>query len=137
MKENANKEYYVLGKFALAAGAITAILFYVFGDEWMQFYPNCYVRERIGLYCPGCGGTRAFMYFLHGHFLQSFFAHPIVLYTAVVYVCFMINMILVGHFHMKIKEMNILPYIYVGIGIILVQWIVKNVCLIGYGFTWI
>ena len=36
MKENANKEFYVLGKFALAAGAITAILFYVFGDELLD-----------------------------------------------------------------------------------------------------
>ncbi len=137
MKDNANKEFYVLGKIALAAGAITAILFYLYSDVWMRLYPNCYVRETVGLYCPGCGGTRAFVYLLHGHFLQSFFAHPIVLYTAIVYLCFMVNMTLVQVFHIKMKVMNILSFIYVGIGIILVQWIIKNVCLIGFGFTWI
>lgn len=40
---------------------------------------ECYFRTHLGLYCPGCGGTRAFFALLHGHFLQSLKYNPITL----------------------------------------------------------
>lgn len=42
----------------------------------------CPFHALTGLYCPGCGGTRAFYAFIHGHFIQSFCLNPAVDYMA-------------------------------------------------------
>lgn len=44
----------------------------------------CIFHEITGLYCPGCGGTRAFFALLHGHPILSFMYNPAVLYFAFV-----------------------------------------------------
>ncbi len=41
---------------------------------------SCFFHELTGLYCPGCGGTRAFIALMEGDLARSFFYHPIVLY---------------------------------------------------------
>ncbi len=33
---------------------------------------KCVTYEQTGLYCPGCGETRAFHAMLHGHILEAF-----------------------------------------------------------------
>ena len=42
----------------------------------------CIFRQMTGLYCPGCGGTRAAIALLSGHPVRSFLLHPIILYGA-------------------------------------------------------
>ena len=32
-----------------------------------SFYPKCILHQTTGLYCPGCGATRATYQLLHGH----------------------------------------------------------------------
>lgn len=44
----------------------------------------CLFHLLTGLYCPGCGGTRAVWYLLHGQILKSVQYHPLVLYMALV-----------------------------------------------------
>lgn len=44
----------------------------------------CLFHLLTGLYCPGCGGTRAVWYLLHGQILKSIQYHPLVPYTAFV-----------------------------------------------------
>ncbi|MCI9535933.1 MAG: DUF2752 domain-containing protein [Lachnospiraceae bacterium] len=41
----------------------------------------CLFRAMTGLYCPGCGGTRAVQYLLQGRLLLSLRYHPLVLYA--------------------------------------------------------
>ena len=48
-----------------------------------QGFP-CLFHLVTGLYCPGCGGTRAVKYLLNGRLLESLFYNPVVLYGAVV-----------------------------------------------------
>ena len=48
---------------AVAAGA--AVLF-LFNPATSVFYPRCLFHETTGLYCPGCGSTRALYWLLHG-----------------------------------------------------------------------
>ena len=39
----------------------------------------CPLHEFAGLYCPGCGGTRAFRALLRGHILDSLWCNPLLL----------------------------------------------------------
>ena len=92
------------------------------------FYLPCLFRTLAGYYCPGCGGTRACIAFLHGHFLRSLLYHPVVPYTAVVYLIFMIShsieLLSKGNFAIGLRYRD--NYIkFAGI-IILVQWILRN-----------
>ena len=36
-----------------------------------DFLPGCQFHEQTGLYCIGCGGTRATYLLLHGQFMES------------------------------------------------------------------
>jgi hypothetical protein len=36
-----------------------------------RFLPTCFFHDLTGLYCPGCGSTRALHQLLHGHFLPA------------------------------------------------------------------
>ena len=58
-------------------------IFYILGRILRQGVP-CLFHLITGLYCPGCGGTRAARYLLHGQIMKSFWYHPLVLYMAVV-----------------------------------------------------
>jgi hypothetical protein len=54
--------------FAVISGA--AILFF-FDPTKNNFYPVCQFHLLTGLYCPGCGATRATYQLLHGNFLAA------------------------------------------------------------------
>lgn len=45
--------------------ATGAVLFF-FNPATSVLYPKCVFREMTGLYCPGCGTTRALRCLLHG-----------------------------------------------------------------------
>lgn len=45
---------------------------------------TCIVYRLFGIYCPGCGGTRALSALLQGHFLVSAWYHPLVIYTIII-----------------------------------------------------
>lgn len=80
---------------------------------------GCIVRRLYGIYCPGCGGTRALLAFFQGHFLESFFYHPIVMYVAV--------MVL---YHLLFRKKPKVAYVYVALGIIIINCIIRNVLLL-------
>jgi hypothetical protein len=44
--------------------------------------PTCLVRLTTGFDCPGCGGTRAFWYLLHGNVPAAARAHLIAVFAA-------------------------------------------------------
>jgi hypothetical protein len=95
---------------------------------------ECVLHMTTGLYCPGCGGTRATDALLRGHWIQSLYYHPVVVYTVVMMLAYMISHTLNILTHEKIKAMMFRPwYFYVMIGIILIQWIVKNAIYIATG----
>jgi hypothetical protein len=53
----------VLGMAALGACAVV----FFFNPSTHGFYPVCMFHQLTGLYCPGCGGTRAAYSLLHAH----------------------------------------------------------------------
>lgn len=89
-----------------------------------QGFP-CLFYHLTGFYCPGCGGTRAVRYLLQGRILKSIQYHPLVPYMAAVILAETARGLrakkggthLRGHYEYEV---------YVGIGIVLVNWAVKN-----------
>lgn len=120
------------------SASVILLLLYFVPSFLENLHYECWVRSHSGLLCPGCGGTRAFFYFIKGEFVCSFFFHPAVPYMEVLYMVYMIRGAL--HFLSKgrLPFMRFrLGYVYAAIGIILVQFVVKNILLLGYGIVWI
>lgn len=100
-------------------------------------YP-CLFHQISGLYCPGCGGTRAVKALIEGHFIDCFFYHPFVFYCAVMYLLFMGSHTIEKIYSLAAKNKSShkkpfvrglnfkVSYVYIGIIIILVQWMIKN-----------
>ncbi len=67
---NIGKTYYKL-ILAVVALAITAYYFFI-NPSTTTFGFQCLFYKTTGLYCPGCGGQRAFHHLLHGDFRKAF-----------------------------------------------------------------
>jgi len=61
---------FVIAVLGLAALGVGAVVFF-FNPSVYVFYPTCQFHALTGLYCPGCGGTRAVYQLLHGHVLLA------------------------------------------------------------------
>lgn len=74
-------------KLALVAIALASCLGGYLVYVRSPFLPPCYFREWTGLYCPGCGMTRASNALLHGNLPAAFGFNPlaIVMLPAVLY----------------------------------------------------
>lgn len=111
----------------MAAGRLKDIFY------WMIHMP-CMFRFVTGLYCPGCGGTRAVKYLLTGQILKSLQYHPLVLYTALVVLAEAASAMAAkktGKAKLYLGHEKL--FIYLGVGIILMNWIVKNYLLVVKG----
>ena len=68
----AKLELLALGLFLFAAAtACVVVLKFPPGSPAAQRLPKCLFHEWTGLYCPGCGGTRALYALLHGDLKTS------------------------------------------------------------------
>lgn len=98
-----------------------------------QGFP-CLFQLLTGLYCPGCGGTRALRALLAGNLALSIQYHPLVVYMAVVLTVELASFALsravknpryyLGHEHM---------FIYLGVAIAMANWLYKNYMLVVRG----
>lgn len=50
---------------------LVIVFFYSFYNNQSPFTIKCIFHAITGLWCPGCGGQRAFSLLVHGHILQS------------------------------------------------------------------
>jgi hypothetical protein len=92
----------------------------------------CMFHAVTGLYCPGCGGTRAVFALLRGKLLTSFLYHPIVLYTVISGGWFMVSQTIERvsgrkrSWGMRFHE----GYLWAALVIIVVQCLIKNIALL-------
>ena len=103
---------------------------------WLDRLPQipCMFVLVFGMYCPGCGGTRAAKALLEGRVLASFLYHPLVLYAVVLYLLFMVShtLSLIGVKHIRpMKYRNI--YLWIALLIVVLNFVVKNILLLGFG----
>ena len=93
-------------------------------------------QPEVGLgITPGCGGTHAVCALAGGHLWESFRYHPFVLYTGLLFLVFVVWNSLCTVVNKKTGGRK-LPFfhfhtawVYIGLAILLIQWIVKNVLL--------
>ncbi len=87
---------------------------------------SCPFLLLTGLYCPGCGGTRAVRSLLRGDLRMSFQYHPLVLYAILVF-----GFMLVWCPRDRKKWERF--FILLGAVIVVVNWIFKNYMLVFSG----
>lgn len=124
--------FYITGWICIIILAITSIIINAMGVDLLKSMQPCAFNQLLHLYCPGCGGTRAFFALLKGDILRSLYYHPFDLYTIVVCGWFMISQTIQRLSRDRIKiGMHFRPiYLWLALGIILVNWIVKNLFII-------
>lgn len=137
MEQNSiNKGFYIAG--LLVPPIAFPLFFWIEKLVGAGVMPGCPARLYLHLYCPGCGGSRALHLFLQGRFLMSFLYHPIVLYVALIYIPFMVTQTLGYVTKGKIRGMLMrMGYLYGALAVIGINWVVKNVLLIGWGIDFL
>ncbi|MCW6006121.1 DUF2752 domain-containing protein [Micromonospora sp. CPCC 205371] len=105
-------------------------------DSTADAAPTCLLKLTTGFDCPGCGGTRAFWYVLHGnlpaaarHHILFLFALPFLLYMYVAWAGQRV-------FGRKLPQLRISPKT---IGVFLGVWFVFTIArnLPWAPFTWL
>lgn len=86
-----------------------------------------------GLYCPGCGGTRALAALLRGQFLTSFQYHPLVPYLAVILPALLVSLLYCRRRRKPLPVWAWKGAAYMGIVVLAVNFAVKNYFLIFKG----
>lgn len=135
-----DKIAYIAGLIILIIG-VTGIFFINCYDIDINDYTMpCMLNRLTGLYCPGCGGTRALRYLLCGRILTSLYYNPVVAYVFFPWIWFLVTHTILRFRNKRdlhnsgilslriIHPMTVRPwYIYTGIIILIVQCIIKNI----------
>jgi len=134
MKDLETQLYYI-GLFLLMLGGLLGALYYFVFRSLLPQIP-CFFSSVLGIYCPGCGGTRAFIALLHGHFLMSFWYHPLVLYMVLIGGGFMLTQTLhrIGIKWIRGWKFH-LWYLYGAIGVVGCNFLIKNALRLIWGIT--
>lgn len=126
-QESTEKILYIAGFVALVciliSYAITQLIKHYLGIA----FGICIFYNLTGYYCPGCGGTRAILSFLHGDIIKSLLYNAFSTYLFLVTIIFMGSHTLFYLTKGKIKGLKYRPwFLYVGLAILLLQWLIKN-----------
>lgn len=137
LKEKDSDAYlYIIGIcVALPVLLVVIISGLIIDNNGYSLVKNCGFRRLTGLYCPGCGGTRAFYYLIHGRIIKSILYNPFTIYftviTAVFYITQTVRFISKG----RIRGMHLNKWIIIaGIIIIVLNFAIKNTALIFFHY---
>lgn len=94
----------------------------------------CLFHTLTGLYCPGCGGTRAVRSLLRGDLRMSAQYHPLVLYVIFVVLLEIILRTAPGKRKRSMnREKRYRIFILTGVALVAANWIFKNYMLVFRG----
>lgn len=127
MKKSIDDYVYVSIFLTIVLLFIIYIIYKILGQP--QITP-CLIYSRTGIYCPGCGCTRAFINMMQGNMIQSLEYNPTVIYSTIVIVAYMSSQSIGRIFEIKEKRYIMKYssiYIYIGIFILIGTCIIKNI----------
>ena len=131
------KPIFVIGIALFVLFALVGVIEYSNPQYLQQLTPSCFVRTHVGLYCTGCGATRAVLALLHGQILKSAYYNVVVLYVVVFYGIYVVRGTLYLLSKGKYAYMRFrVCYVFAGLGIAVIQAVVKNVALYRYHYEW-
>lgn len=55
----------------LGTGLLLCAGLFAYPPDHAAFYPQCPIHQYLGVFCPGCGATRALAALLHGQFMEA------------------------------------------------------------------
>lgn len=131
-REKEENALFYIGWALIGIVCLLWVLYRLFPAPFSKLLLPCMVQSILGIYCPGCGGTRAVIAFFHGDFLGSLACHPLVPYTAVFGGWFLISQTIARatkhrlDIGMKYKD----GYVWAALVIVIVNFILKNLLLI-------
>lgn len=129
---------YKIGVIGLIIVALAVIVYLVTGYAVIDVAYPCLFHLLTRLPCPGCGGTRALRALLKGDTFLSFYLYPPLIYGIIVYMMFMIRCFAIRHFGTtKSHDGAVVKYIYIFIALMLLQWVVKLVSQLVFGYDWL
>jgi len=134
-KRDLETELFYIGIVFLAACIAFGILYCLLLRGRLPQVP-CFFSSVVGIYCPGCGGTRAVMALLEGKFLLAVWYHPLVPYLAVVWGGFMLTQGLhrLGAGFIRGWKFHYW-YLYGAVIIVVCNFLIKNVLRLVWGIT--
>ena len=126
---------YKIGLFLVPVGILGFLLYDKIILHYFAGIP-CVLYYFLGIYCPGCGGTRAVEALLDGEILQSLWYHPLVLYSVILFVGFMLTHTLERFRVRGIHGWRFHSwYLYGAIAILCINFILKNILLLCFHIT--
>lgn len=128
---------YDLGLVALGISIAAVLLYFFTGFNVLSIKYPCIFNKVTHLCCPGCGGTRSIRALLRGEVLTSLYDYPPFIPGLIVYIVFMVRCFCHIHFGTK-KSANgaIIKYLIAFAVLVILQWIVKLVAQICFGYYW-
>ena len=125
------KLFFIISTILFISSIIFFILYKMFNFNISLSSHPCFLCKYVHIYCPGCGGTRAFKSLLNFSFIDSFLYNPIVIYSAFGFLYYYIKTLL---FIIKRGKSNpftfSFTFLYIGLAIILINFIAKNILAI-------
>jgi hypothetical protein len=107
---------------------IAAMLLYLFEPEQNQFFGVCIFYKVTGLYCPGCGSTRAMHQLLHGHIVKAFGYNPLLVSLLPFLGYAVLSVVLNFVSGRRLPEFFFRPVIiWIVVGCIFAFWILRNI----------
>lgn len=96
---------------------------------------KCFFYYNLGIFCPGCGGTRAFENLLYGNFLQSFIYHPVV--VLIVFTLFFSELTYLTYFITRGKilfyELGVKHFVAIDL-IFIINFMIKNLIVLYFDY---
>ena len=134
-RQKEKRTLYFIGLGILGTAMVIIFMQKITGMSFSDFLLPCLFHELTGYYCPGCGGSRAVHYLLEGNIPGSLYYHPFVLYAAAVCAAFMatntIELLSRGKWKSGMEFKSC--YVWIGVVIVALNFIVKNGVLLFTG----
>lgn len=103
----------------------------------------CLFHELFHLYCPGCGGTRAFMALLNGRVINAVIYNPFFCYIVGIYLWYLVSegLWIAGMIRKKGQEQIRgfqfhISMVWIGLGIFLGYCLIRNTAYLIWRIDW-